>query len=123
MHSHRLTGTLSICYKPVLMNQACAAGVSPEFSSKCKVALLVQALLEALLDAVGAALAPTDSPALLSGLVDVQTAPQLKLLHKVPFCTPVYKVSMLQAPYQADKRLCIHCTSASARKQLLFKAF
>lgn len=67
----------------------------------------VQVLLEALLDAVGPTMVPTDSSALLNGLVEAQT--QLKLLHRVPFLTPTYKVTMMrqqQAEQVKEEDLC-----------------
>lgn len=80
----------------------CARTTAALPEAKCKGLLLVQALLEALLDAVGAELAPTDSPALLAGLVDVQTAPQLDLLWKIPFHIPAHKVTLVHSPYKAS---------------------
>lgn len=66
----------------------------PILSPCAKLPYFMQVLIRTLLDTVGAASAPIDSPALLNGLVDVQSAPQLMLLQKIPFHVPTYKVTV-----------------------------
>lgn len=81
-----------------------------------KLPSFVQVLIRTLLDTVGAASAPIDSPALLNGLVDVQSATQLMLLQKIPFHVPTYKVTVsLCAACKASFMQWILCHAAQTK--------
>lgn len=54
----------------------------------------MQVLIQGLTAALGSALVPMDSPAVLEGLIEVPRDVEISMLQKISFVTPSFKVCL-----------------------------